>query len=330
MRKQLAIGVSVLALTALGGVSENSILTTRRGADQQYTHLTNINQSQIFEPMSWASLEIGLPNRFNLKTASVEFIVGGGGLSFEVPEFGDPSTEQCSQLGYTKTLCASGNPANFCPYNNAYFKECCDVQYKYDKADCSYPRTVSSDSCGGKYMCYCDKSIYPNASCTSPQVLSGDSCVEDGKTYYSQCSCPSNYNQTCTGQNQQGSGTGCTQNGIAYYTACQCKSGYNMTCSELGPTNPSDYCLINGIKYYNDCKTCENKCSLDSCPTGVSCTYEDCSQKYCDIGCLDEYIAWCTTPETDCAKLGYTKTTNECPNDYLKCPYNSAAVACWN
>ena len=329
MRKQLAIGISMLTLTAWGGVSENLILINQ-GVNHNTIHLIETSQSQIFEPWSWASLDVDLPNRSNFKTASVEFIVGGGGLSFEVPEFGDPSTEQCSQLGYTKTLCASGNPANFCPYNNAYFKECCDVQYKYDKADCSYPRTVSSDSCGGKYMCYCDKSIYPNASCTSPQVLSGDSCVEDGKTYYSQCSCPSNYNQTCTGQNQQGSGTGCTQDGVTYYTACQCKSGYNMTCSELGPTNPSDYCLINGIKYYNDCKTCENKCSLDSCPTGVSCTYEDCSQKYCDIGCLDEYIAWCTTPETDCAKLGYTKTTNECPNDYLKCPYNSAAVACWN
>ena len=328
MRKQLAIGVSVIALTALGGASENSVFTIDRGAYTQYTHLTNSNQSQILEPMSWANLDLGLPNRFNFKTASVEFIVGGGGLSFDVPEFGDPSTEQCSQLGYTKTTCTSGNPANFCPYNNAYFKECCDAKYKYDKVDCSYPKTVSSDSCGGKYMCYCDKSIYPNASCTSPQVPSGDSCTEEGKTYYSQCSCPSNYNQTCTGQNQQGSGTGCTQNGVTYYTSCKCKSGYNMTCSELGPTNSSDYCLMNGIKYYNSCKTCENKCSLSSCPAGVSCTYEDCSQKYCESGCATGYINWCSKPVTDCATLGYTQSVSQCSGTYLKCPYNTAAVSC--
>ena len=54
---------------------------------------------------------------------------------------------------------------------------------------------------------------------------------------------------------------------------------------------------MNGIKYYNNCKTCENKCKLDSCPVGNICEYEDCSQKYCTIGCatgykdLDNY--WC-------------------------------------
>lgn len=38
-----------------------------------------------------------------------------------------------------------------------------------------------------------------------------------------------------------------------------------MTCTDIGPVTPSDYCLMNGIKYYNNCKTCENKCTLDSC-----------------------------------------------------------------
>ena len=70
-----------------------------------------------------------------------------------------------------------------------------------------------------------------------------------------------------------------------------------MTCSDLGPITPTDYCLKDNIKYYNNCKTCENKCTLDKCPTGVSCTYEACSQKYCAVGCavgykdLDNY--WC-------------------------------------
>ena len=145
-------------------------------------------------------------------------------------------------------------------------------------------------------MCYCDRSLYSVTGCSSPQVPEGTGCVEEGVTYYSKCVCPSNYNQTCDGQNQQGVGTGCTQNGVTYYTSCQCKSGYK-TCSDLGPVTPTDYCLMNGIKYYNNCKTCDFKCSLSSCPAGNVCEYEDCSQKYCVTGCavgykdLDNY--WC-------------------------------------
>ena len=101
-----------------------------------------------------------------------------------------------------------------------------------------------------------------------------------------------------------------------------------MTCGDKGPVTPSDYCLLNGIKYYNNCKTCENKCTLASCPAGASCTYEDCSQKYCAVGCATNYTDWCTKPETDCAKLGYTKAASDCSHGYLKCPYNSSAVFC--
>ena len=331
MRKQLAIGISVLALTALGGVSENSVLTIKRGANHQYTHLTNSSQSQTYEPLSRASLDLGLPNRSNFKTASVQFITGNHDLDFDIVDFEDPTIELCKRYGYSTTNCPSGShPGTVCPHNSAYSDKCCDDKYKYEKSACSYPNTVSGDSCGGKYMCYCDKSLYPVSTCTSPQITGGTSCTEDGKTYYSKCVCPSNYSQTCTGQNQQGSGTGCTQNGTTYYTSCKCKTGYNMTCSDLGPVTPSDYCLLNGVKYYNNCKTCENKCSLANCPTGTNCTYEDCSQKYCDNGCTTGYIDWCSVPETDCAKLGYTKSASQCSNGYLKCPYNSAAVACWD
>ena len=327
MRKQLAIGASVLALAAFGGVSENSVLLNQ-GVTHQYTHLIETSQSQNFEPLSRASLDVGLPNRLNFKTASVSFITGSDGLTFDFPEFIDDSPDKCKQLGYTKTSCTSGNPTTFCPYNNTYFKECCDAKYKYSKEECTYPKTVSGDSCGGKYMCYCDRSLYPVEKCQSPQVTDGTSCIEDGKIYYGGCVCPSQYSQTCDGLNQQGSGEGCTQNGVTKYTNCQCKSGYNMTCSDLGPVTPSDYCLLNGVKYYNNCKTCENKCKLSSCPAGNICEYEDCSQKYCDIGCAIDYVNWCKKPETNCATLGYTQTTNECPNGYLKCPYDEAAVFC--
>ena len=265
------------------------------------------------------------------KLASVHFLTESNSLQFNVPAFEDTSVQNCKDLGYTKTSCSSGNPSVFCPYNNAYFKECCDASYKYTADSCTYPNTISKTSCGGKYQCTCDTTLYPVTSCPSPQTPAtgnGSSCTANGVTRYSECVCPSNYTETCTGQNQQGRGTGCTYNGTTKYTACECKPGYNQTCTELGPVTPNDYCLMNSIRYYNNCKTCENKCKLDSCPAGVSCTLEDCSGKYCDVGCATGYVNWCTKPETDCAKLGYTKSVSQCSDGYLKCPYNSAAVFC--
>ena len=263
------------------------------------------------------------------KLANVTFITGNKQLDFGNIEFADPYDQLCKDKGYTKTSCETGYwKSDFCPYKNEYFKQCCADKYKYTADSCSYPNELSSDGCGGKYRCICNRTLYPVESCVSPQVVSGDACTEAGKKYYSECVCPSNYTETCTGQNQQGRGTGCTYNGTTKYTACECKPGYNQTCTELGPVTPSDYCQMNGVKYYNNCKTCENKCKLDSCPAGVSCTLEDCSGKYCDVGCATGYVNWCTKPETDCAKLGYTKSVSQCSDGYLQCPYNSAAVFC--
>ena len=232
------------------------------------------------------------------KLANVTFITGDKQLDFGNVEFVDPYDQICKSMGYAQTSCAAGYwKFDFCRYSNAYFKQCCADKYKYAADSCSYPNELSSDGCGGKYRCICNRTLYPVESCVSPQVVSGDACTEDGKKYYSECVCPSNYTETCTGQNQQGRGTGCTYNGTTKYTACECKPGYNQTCTELGPVTPSDYCQMNGVKYYNNCKTCENKCKLDSCPVGNICEYEDCSQKYCTIGCatgykdLDNY--WC-------------------------------------
>ncbi len=295
MRKQLAIGLSWFALTGFGNANQFGVSINSQDAASKYTHLKEASLNQSFEPMSRASLEIGLPMRNSFQTASVSFITGGGELSF--PEFPDISPEQCKNFGFTLTSCPSGNPSGICPYNTAYFKECCDARYKYNKNECTYPNTVSGDSCGGKFMCYCDRSLYPETKCVSPQIPEGDTCVEEGVPYYSKCVCPAYYNQTCDEQNLQGVGEGCTQDGVTKYTACQCKAGYNMTCSELGPVTPTDYCLKDGVKYYNNCKTCEYKCTLDSCPDGLVCEIEDCSQKYCAIGCaigkvdLDNY--WC-------------------------------------
>lgn len=269
------------------------------------------------------------------KLAAVHFLTKENGLNFGSPEFPDITAEQCKKLGYTVTSCPGGTLIDACPYNSSYHKTCCSSEYKYTASNCSLLNTTSA-SCGGKYKdCDCNATMYPVTSCTSPQVVatgSGSSCTVNGVKRYSECICPSSYSETCTGQNMQGKGTGCTKNGTTKYTACECKAGYNLTCSGSGgsPARPTDYCLKDGIKYYNSCNTCAFRCSIaeaDKQP-GVVYEYEECSKKYCDIGCATGYVDWCVKPETDCAKLGYTKSASQCPDGYLKCPYNSAAVFC--
>ena len=300
MRKAVAIGLSGLVIYSYSGVGHSSLKPLASAVSHQYTHLIDNNQSLPLNRLSQSVLiaerTVSL-SKFT-QIASVTFITGGSRLDSGNVEFEDASVQACQKRGYNLTACDGGYwQYDFCPYNNEYFRQCCADKYKYTSDSCSYPNELSSDGCGGKYRCICNRTLYPVESCASPQVVSGDACTEDGKKYYSECVCPSNYTETCTGQNQQGRGTGCTYNGTTKYTACECKPGYNQTCTELGPVTPSDYCQMNGVKYYNNCKTCENKCKLDSCPVGNICEYEDCSQKYCTIGCatgykdLDNY--WC-------------------------------------
>lgn len=303
---------------------------TTTGDTLLHQYLIDTNQSQTFEPSSQAALFLEQPAAPSFQIASVNFITGNNQLNFGTIEFEDPTIKLCQDAGYTLNSCNIGYWAHdFCTSNPQYFKTCCDYKYNVSYHDCKYPMTRSSDSCGGKYMCYCDRSLYAYASCPAPKVFSSDSCTENGTTYYASCSCPTSYSQTCSDKNQQGVGVACVEGGNTKYTSCQCKAGYNQTCSEFGPVTPTDYCLMNGIKYYNNCKTCPRLCSLDSCPSGASCSFETCSGKYCAIGCAAGNTYWCQPPITDCAALGYTQSVSQCSNfGYIKCPYNSAAVFC--
>ena len=314
MRKQLAIGLSVFALTALGGASED-VLLLKQGVHHNTTHLVETSQNQTFEPKSRASLMLGLPNYFDFQIAAVQSITGGKKINFGKMEFEDQTIVQCKREGYNEVSCISSYwLAEKCPYNSSYYKKCCSGSYKYLASECTPPRTISSDSCGGKYKCSCSTTTYPytSSNCKSPKVLSGETCTLDGVTRYSQCSCPTFYSQTCSGTNQQGSGTGCTENGVTKYTSCQCKSGYNLTCLEWGPTRSSDYCLLNGIKHYNSCKTCSPKdCSaytLKSAP--VNANYTTCSP-----GCYDNNTYY---QFTSC-KTGFRDLDNYWCNGAMHC-----------
>ena len=265
MRIVVAGLLCLFSLISLVDVSVAEMQHTFRGQlySHQYTHLIDTNQSQIFEPMS-ASLQ-NFP-----RYAGVRFIID---KTPENVEFTDPNIEACKKDGFTKKVadCEAEwkNPGFLCPHENSYTDTCCDKSYKYTKSECTYPRTLGT-SCGGKYLCYCDRALFPwgeSKTCASPLVFdTSSSCIEDGKTYYSGCVCPSVYNQQCSGNNLEGSGSSCTNAGVTKYTACKCKAGYTLTCSDYGPANANDFCLLNGNKYYKSCKDCTAPSGFSSSP----------------------------------------------------------------
>ena len=284
----------MLALTAMGGVSEHSVLTNLQDASPQYTHLVNVEQS--LGQISQSSISIKLPNRANYQTAGVYFITGKDGVSFgdgKDNTFDDPSGENCKRLGYTVTSCASGLFNSFCPYNDKIYDRCCESTYTYTASTCSSPKTLSSDTCGGKHRCYCDTKTYPYASCNNPQIK-GSACTDDSGTRYATCTCPSANN----GQ------WGCKE---YYATPCNsvCKTPYT-DCCHLKTSVATPY----GCEKYFDC--CSSKCEvaykdncrnhdavISSCPTNANCNYfADCQSKVQSWSC----------------KSGYVKTGNSCVN----------------
>ncbi len=355
MRKQLAIGISVLALTALGGVGESNFISDNQsGVYSQYTHFVRTSLNQ-FEPLSGASLDVGLPNRNSFQTVGVHFITDDDSLSFaNENDFSDPTGDYCKRLGYTITSCTSGLFNSACPYNDAIYDRCCDVTYKYTSSQCASPKILSSDTCGGKHRCYCNTSTYPYASCNDPQIK-GSSCSDDSGTRYATCTCPTSN----TGQ------WGCKEN---YAAPCSsvCKTPYTDCChlktsvqTPYGCEKYFDCCSSKCEKAYPDnCRNrtavsapygcqqeygdCQSKCEIaypdncrnqtaviSSCPSNASCpTFEDCSSKIESWSCNSGYIYWCTAPETNCDTLGYTKTVSQCTTSYLRCPYNSDKVYC--
>ena len=121
MRKQFAIGLSLLMLTGVGGLSEKNVSLETQKFSQQYPSLIETSLNQTFEPKSGASLSADLPNRFSYQTASVQFIVNQNKLNFDSVIFEDNAKEQCQKLGYYLTECTGAGvtrwKAGICPYN---------------------------------------------------------------------------------------------------------------------------------------------------------------------------------------------------------------------
>jgi hypothetical protein len=251
--------------------------------------LTDLNQNLAFRP------KLPAAPASSFKLAKVHFVVDTADkIGFDDIEqsFDHNNAQRCKDLGFAKTAACAANQfkARLCPYDDAYYDRCCDNDYKYTKGECSYPNTISSTSCGGKYKCYCDTALYPytSANCPAPKELS-DKCVDASGAHYAECKCPFYYKPCDASKNLVGVGEACPGVGETVYAACDCKSGYKYVCEEFGPTNPNDFCQ-NGIKYYKSCKTCGDYGYLTSCPTGIECSFEQCSGKYFPTGkCASGY-----------------------------------------
>ena len=320
MRKQLVIGVSILALTGLGGVSENYVSTKLQGASPQYTHFVRTSLNQTFESLSGASLNEGLPYRTNYQTAGVHFIVSNQGTDFgnddaKNNDFSDPTGETCKRLGYTVTSCASGLFNSACPYNDKIYDRCCDVTYKYTSSQCSSPKKLSSDTCGGKYRCYCDATTYPYASCNSPQIK-GNSCTDDSGTRYATCTCPSGV----------ATPYGCE---TYYASPCNnvCQKAYADNCRNRTSVQTPYGCET----YFSDCKSkcqkayadnCRNQTAvITSCPTNANCNYfADCKSKVQSWSCKSGFVKSGNTCINPCDNR--TAVISSCPSN-ATCSYFS-------
>ena len=260
------------------------------------------------------------------KLAKVHFIVDTNDkLGFDNIEqsFDHDNVNRCKTLGFNKTGACGANErvSRYCPYDNSYYDQCCDLNFGYAKAECSYPNTISGNSCGGKFKCYCDRSIYPYTatSCPSPKIHNEDKCAEvtysAGKAttsvYYSDCLCPSTWITCDSSIHQKGNGTACEYNGVTTYASCTCEAGYSLLCDEFGPQSPMDYCFLKGTKYYKTCKTekdvCESlgyKYSKDE-----PCDADSVIASYCPRGSGNTYFSCKIDPDKYCKNRGYTQTS---------------------
>ena len=242
--------------------------------------------------------------------------------------------EKCKKEGYTNEDCGeTATPGTPCLYDSSYhagcickpeynqtcsgtdqagkgascdgkYKECCSLCSTHPYTDGTIPAghviTETCQSCtGAKYKTKCNT----NSSNTGAYIScgsatgSGNVCTDDSGTYYTKCTCPTNYEfnaqtqscvcktnfkYTCTGTGYAG-GTG-TSCGNKYQT-CNCASGYTWsassgcvkcgssfkyTCTGANQTKPSSGC---GGKY--------DKCNCKSGYkwSGGSCVAE-CSSSY--------------------------------------------------
>ena len=173
----------------------------------------------------------------------------------------------------------------------------------------------------------CRNEGYVDTPCGAGLIPIG-TCPYDSN-WHSKCGCPSDYDKTCTGADEQGKGDSCEGK---YQECCNLCTGYDYTEDNI----PSGYVKTdscescNGTKYKARCDVSEGgymDCG-EVVGVGGSCT-DDSGTYYKQCNCPLNYewndetkTCTCSTSfKYDCQGSGYadTQTGNTCDNKYSSC-----------
>ena len=173
----------------------------------------------------------------------------------------------------------------------------------------------------------CRNEGYVDTPCGAGLIPIG-TCPYDSN-WHSKCGCPSDYDKTCTGADEQGKGDACEGK---YQECCNLCTGYDYTADNI----PSGYVKTDscescdGTKYKARCDVSEGgymDCG-DVVGVGGSCT-DDSGTYYKQCSCPLNYewndetkTCTCSTSfKYDCQGSGYatTQTGNTCDNKYSSC-----------
>ena len=320
MVKNMIIGTTVFGLglmtnTALGATLSTKTLlyhSTPIGSSL-FTNLHSTHTQLVKQHVSSLSVNKDISKNKEYKTAAVCFISdtaacsdnqfgGSGDSDFELSD-----KERCFNEGFTVTDCPDGYKpgGKKCPYG-PYYSECIST-CPSDYVTCEEPYVGVGEACGGKY-----------ASCE---------CTPCGEGF--------DYTEIPEGYEQVGEACLDCDGQTKYKVTPAACDGFQQ-CGDLGPIFGTETCLSGTTTLYKECKTCPNigeySSSSPECSAPFTCSYEDCSGKYYQSGCVEgftwdetaktctcEGVDWCAiTPS--CTDLGYKQQT--CNGPALKCPFN--------
>ena len=230
--------------------------------------------------------------------------------------------KDCPNACPGNTTCPSGALCNKDACSGTYCPYACQTNYKNY---CTVPHTDCQDLgyilpdfyCEGKDILHCP---YDTAWVMCVDKDTGD-CCRHCKELPFEGSLPAGYTQTDK----------CECCGKVYYDGVPNLCEGFLDCPYGGASNAQS-CQTPEGTFYSQCQECPNACEGNtSCPAGALCTQDACSGTYCPYACAGKYEYYCTTPETDCQKLGYQLWDFNCVNkNILKCPYDTNWIMCAN
>jgi len=232
---------------------------------------------------------------------------------------GNTCVKQCAD--YTLTVCPTGGTCSECPDNN--------TKLKLDSCDETQGWAKSGNTCAAQC------SGYSLTTCPA-----GGTCLkcpaDNAKLKFNGCDTTKGWKlvRTITGGTCE---------------AVLCPIGYSTSVTHCLITGPKPNLSYNGWSGGQRCALC--KCSnVDStCTTAnypVTAIPANATQTgTCTTGCGPEKITrykfkcnsgyyntdnyWCSVPVTDCATLGYNRTTAYCSSfNMFRCPFDETKIAC--